>query len=55
MAAGSLSALFPEGVSHDEPGLQALRSGAARMYYRARQLAEVLDRLLADRRASSGG
>lgn len=38
VAAGSLSALFPEGVSHDEPGLQALRSGAARMYYRARQL-----------------
>lgn len=39
IAAGSLSALFPEGVSHDEPGLQALRSGAARIYYRARQLA----------------
>ncbi len=39
IAAGSLSALFPEGVSHDEPGLQALRSGAARLYYRARQLA----------------
>lgn len=38
VAAGSLSALFPEGVSHDEPGLQALRSGAARVYYRARQL-----------------
>jgi 1-acyl-sn-glycerol-3-phosphate acyltransferase len=39
VAAGSLSALFPEGISHDEPGLQALRSGAARTYYRARQLA----------------
>jgi 1-acyl-sn-glycerol-3-phosphate acyltransferase len=39
IAGGSLSALFPEGVSHDEPGLQALRSGAARLYYRARQLA----------------
>jgi glycerol-3-phosphate O-acyltransferase/dihydroxyacetone phosphate acyltransferase len=39
IAAGSLSALFPEGISHDEPGLQALRSGAARLYYRARQLA----------------
>jgi glycerol-3-phosphate O-acyltransferase/dihydroxyacetone phosphate acyltransferase len=38
VAGGSLSALFPEGVSHDEPGLQALRSGAARLYYRARQL-----------------
>ncbi|MEM7158997.1 MAG: 1-acyl-sn-glycerol-3-phosphate acyltransferase [Myxococcota bacterium] len=40
VAAGSLSALFPEGVSHDEPDLQELRSGAARAYYRARQLAE---------------
>lgn len=39
VATGSLSALFPEGISHDEPGLQALRSGAARLYYRARQLA----------------
>ncbi|MCX4247829.1 1-acyl-sn-glycerol-3-phosphate acyltransferase [Paraliomyxa miuraensis] len=39
VAEGSLSALFPEGISHDEPGLQALRSGAARLYYRARQLA----------------
>jgi hypothetical protein len=39
VAEGSFSALFPEGVSHDEPGLQALRSGAARLYYRARQLA----------------
>lgn len=39
VAGGSLSALFPEGLSHDEPGLQALRSGAARLYYRARQLA----------------
>lgn len=39
VAAGSLSALFPEGISHDEPDLQALRSGAARLYYRARQLA----------------
>ncbi|MEM6993344.1 MAG: 1-acyl-sn-glycerol-3-phosphate acyltransferase [Myxococcota bacterium] len=36
---GSFSALFPEGVSHDEPSLQELRSGAARLYYRARQLA----------------
>lgn len=39
VAEGSLSALFPEGISHDEPGLQELRSGAARLYYRARQLA----------------
>jgi 1-acyl-sn-glycerol-3-phosphate acyltransferase len=41
VAEGSFSALFPEGVSHDEPGLQELRSGAARLYYRARQLAEA--------------
>jgi len=33
---GSYSALFPEGVSHDEPGLQALKTGAARLYYNAR-------------------
>ena len=39
VAAGSFSALFPEGVSHDEPRLQELKSGAARLYYRARQLA----------------
>lgn len=38
VATGSFSALFPEGVSHDEPSLQELRSGAARLYYRARQL-----------------
>ena len=38
VADGSFSALFPEGVSHDEPDLQMLRSGAARLYYRARQL-----------------
>jgi 1-acyl-sn-glycerol-3-phosphate acyltransferase len=36
---GSFSALFPEGVSHDEPHLRALRPGVARLYYRARQLA----------------
>lgn len=39
IAAGSLSALFPEGDSHDHSGLQALKTGAARLYYRARQLA----------------
>lgn len=38
VAGGAMSALFPEGVSHDEPNLQELRSGAARLYYRARQL-----------------
>lgn len=39
IAQGSLSALFPEGDSHDHSGLQALKTGAARLYYRARQLA----------------
>lgn len=39
VACGSLSALFPEGDSHDHSGLQALKTGAARLYYRARQLA----------------
>lgn len=39
VAKGSFSALFPEGVSHDEPHLKELKSGAARLYYRARQLA----------------
>lgn len=38
IADGSLSALFPEGDSHDNSGLQALKTGAARLYYRARQL-----------------
>jgi len=38
IASGSLSALFPEGDSHDHSGLQALKTGAARLYYRARQL-----------------
>ncbi|MFP3940379.1 MAG: 1-acyl-sn-glycerol-3-phosphate acyltransferase [Thermoanaerobaculia bacterium] len=35
---GSFAALFPEGVSHDEPGLQELRPGAARLYLLARRL-----------------
>lgn len=38
IARGSYSALFPEGVSHDEPFLKGLKTGAARLYYRARQL-----------------
>ncbi len=38
VARGSFSALFPEGVSHDEPFLRELKTGAARLYYRARQL-----------------
>ena len=31
LAAGGSIALFPEGVSHDEPQLQALKTGAARI------------------------
>lgn len=38
IAAGALSALFPEGVSHDEPHLLEVKTGAARLYYRAREL-----------------
>lgn len=38
VAGGSFAALFPEGVSHDEPGLQQLRPGAARLCLVARQL-----------------
>ena len=39
VAAGRFAALFPEGVSHDEPGLQVLRPGAARLYLRSVELA----------------
>lgn len=35
---GRFAALFPEGVSHDAPSLQELKTGAARLYYRAKQL-----------------
>lgn len=38
IAAGSYSALFPEGDSHDESDLRTLKTGAARLYYRARSL-----------------
>lgn len=31
LAAGDCVCLFPEGISHDEPGLQPLKTGAARM------------------------
>jgi 1-acyl-sn-glycerol-3-phosphate acyltransferase len=35
---GSFAALFPEGVSHDEPHPVELKTGAARLYYRACEL-----------------
>jgi 1-acyl-sn-glycerol-3-phosphate acyltransferase len=37
--AGRFAALFPEGSSHDAPRLMELKTGAARLYYRARELA----------------
>lgn len=39
IADGSLSALFPEGVSHDAPHLQEIKFGAAKLFQRAQQLA----------------
>lgn len=38
VAGGAYAALFPEGDSHDEPGLLDLRPGAARLFLRAREL-----------------
>lgn len=38
IADGGFSALFPEGVSHDEPFVHELKSGAAYLYYRAVEL-----------------
>ena len=43
VAAGSFAALFPEGVSHDEPHPVELKTGAARLYYRARELRAARD------------
>ncbi|MCB9758917.1 MAG: 1-acyl-sn-glycerol-3-phosphate acyltransferase [Alphaproteobacteria bacterium] len=40
LARTSYSCLFPEGDSHDAPHPTRARSGAARLYYRARQLAD---------------
>ena len=37
---GSYAALFPEGVSHDNPHLSEIRSGAARLALRTHQLAD---------------
>ena len=36
IAAGRFTALFPEGLSHDAPHLMQIKTGVARMYYRAR-------------------
>ena len=38
IADGYYSALFPEGFSHDAPFLQEVKTGAARLYYRARMM-----------------
>lgn len=37
VARGSFSALFPEGISHDEPHPVELKTGAARLYFQARR------------------
>lgn len=37
---GGFAALFPEGISHDDPFLQELKTGAARLYYRTKQLCD---------------
>jgi 1-acyl-sn-glycerol-3-phosphate acyltransferase len=39
VSSGSFALLFPEGQSHDEPFPTELRTGAARLYYRARERA----------------
>ena len=39
LAGGAFCALFPEGDSHDEPAPTELKTGAARLYYRAKALA----------------
>lgn len=35
VVSGNFTALFPEGLSHDDPSPRALRPGAARLYYQA--------------------
>lgn len=39
VADGGISCLFPEGTSHDAPHLKSLKTGVARLYYRAQELA----------------
>lgn len=46
LAAGGTIALFPEGISHDQPGLQPLKSGAARMALEAESEARGRGRAL---------
>ena len=41
VADGSFSCLFPEGESHDASHPLELKTGAARLYYRARQMAQA--------------
>ncbi|MFT5587349.1 MAG: glycerol-3-phosphate O-acyltransferase/dihydroxyacetone phosphate acyltransferase [Cognaticolwellia sp.] len=41
VAKGKFAALFPEGDTHDNPYLSPIKSGAARFYYRARQLQRI--------------
>ena len=36
VSGGAFAALFPEGLSHDEPKLAPVKTGAARLYYEAR-------------------
>jgi 1-acyl-sn-glycerol-3-phosphate acyltransferase len=38
VAEGAFALLFPEGESHDAPYLTELRTGAARLFYRAREM-----------------
>ncbi len=40
VASGRFAALFPEGVSHDEPFLHEVKTGAARLFLRARAEAD---------------
>ena len=41
VAEGSYAALFPEGISHDRPDVQELKTGVASLYYRAVKLSSA--------------
>lgn len=43
VAGGAFSALFPEGVSHDQPFLKEIKTGAARLFYQATEMAAAGD------------